>query len=278
METALGDDLAVMRAAALEAGALALSFLQDGPPRVWTKAPGEPVTAADIAVNALLEEQLRSARPDYGWLSEETRDDAADRRARRTWVIDPIDGTRAFLKMTPHWCIALAVVEAGSCIAAVLHAPALGETFEARRGGGAFLNGAALTAGDHPEIAGARLIASPEMLRHKAWPEPWPAVDLIEPKPNSTLLRMAYVAAGRADATLVLSRKWDWDVASGSLLVAEAGGVATTHLGEPFRLNRPVPAQRSLLAAGKVLHPLLVRRARVVDLPDPDAGPPQVTA
>ncbi len=265
------SDLAIMREAAREAGALALGFAARGDTQGWDKAPDHPVTAADLAVNRLLADRLLAARPDYGWLSEETADRPEDRLRRRVWVVDPIDGTRAFMRGGPDWCIGLAVVEDGRTVASVVHAPVPGELFEAERGCGARLNGAAISVSAQARIEGSRLVVSRSLVDHPAWRDPWPAVTVPEPNPNATLYRMALVAAGRWDASFVLFRKSDWDLAAGALLVEEAGGFATTHAGEPFRFNRTVPAQRSMLAAGKDLHPLLVRRMKAVALPDPNA-------
>jgi len=266
----LADDIAVMRDAALEAGALAMSFRQDGA-KAWDKSPGHPVTEADLAVNALLSERLRAARPDYGWLSEETADEANARTQDRIWVVDPIDGTRAYMRENdPHWCVAIAIVEAGEAVAGVIYAPMFDELYEAHRGGGAFLNGEVLSVSQTAQEPGARLITDEQIVKHKGWPERWPEVVVSKPKPNATLYRMALVAAGRWDATFALSKKFDWDLAVGAVLVAEAGGHVSTHIGEPLRFNRDTPAQRSMLTAGKPLHALLVERMKHLDLPDPN--------
>ncbi len=262
-----------MRACARDAGALAVGFLdQATSQKVWQKDDTTPVTEADLAVNTLLQERLSAARPDYGWLSEETADDRSARDCERVWVVDPIDGTRAYARENdPYWCIAIAIVENGKAVAGVLYAPELDELYEAHLGGGAFLNGERLKASETAREEGARLVVSREMIQHRGWPEPWPDVEICKPKPNATLYRMALVATGKWDATLALTRKSDWDLAAGAILVSEAGGIAGTHLGDPFVFNTEVPAQRSLLAAGANLYPLLVERTRHVDLADPNA-------
>ena len=272
---ALEADLELMRTAALAAGELALSY-QDKGAKAWDKSPGNPVTEADIAVNQLLIRHLVEARPDYGWLSEETQDDPAARQKHRVWVVDPIDGTRAFMREDdPYWCIAIALIEDGEAVAGLIHAPRLDELYMAHAGGGAFLNDTQIRVSECEAETGCRMIAAPQMIDHKDWPEPWPDMQVADPKPNATLLRMAFVAAGTWDATIALARKSDWDLAAGTVLVREAGGLATTHLGEPFTFNGIVPAQRSLIAAGGDLHPLLVQRVRQVSLPDPSATEPE---
>lgn len=276
-DPSLSEDMVILRGLALEAGQLALSFKAAGrSASAWEKEGGSPVTEADIAVNMLCAERLGTARPNYGWLSEETLDDPTARQKKRCWVVDPIDGTRAYMRDDPHWCIGLAIVEDGEAVAGVLYAPMLGQLFEARRGGGAYLNGDRIEVSSHPREAGCRLIASEGTLKSKVWREPWPDLTLSVPKPNSTLLRLAYVASGDWDATLVLGQKSDWDLAAGTVLVNEAGGRATTHLGEALVFNRYIPAQRSIIAAGNALHPLLVRRSGFLSIPDPQdsAGKP----
>jgi len=269
-ERTLREDLDTLRALAREAGALALSFMHDGrETRSWHKTGGSPVTEADLAVNRLCEQRLSSARPDYGWLSEETTDNPDARQKQRCWVVDPIDGTRAYMRGDPNWCVGLAIVEEGRSVGGVVYAPVLDQFYEAWTGGGAFLNGGKIHVSDCRAEAGCRLIAAEEMLSHKGWPEPWPVLTVARPKPNSTLLRMAFVASGDWDATLVLGQKSDWDLAAGAVLVEEAGGIVTTHKGEPLLFNREVPAQRSVIAAGAGLHPLLVRRSGFVGIADP---------
>ena len=278
-ETTLSEDMVTLRALALEAGHLAMSFMQDGQTaHAWEKTGGSPVTEADMAVNRLCADRLVTARPDYGWLSEETLDNRSARQKQRCWVVDPIDGTRAYMRGDPHWCVALAIVEEGEATAGVLYAPMLNQFYEARRGGGAYLNGAQINVSNCTQESGCRLIVAQEMLNHKGWPEPWPIVTVARPKPNSTLLRMAFVASGAWDATIVLARKSDWDLAAGAVLVKEAGGIATTHMGEKLVFNRDVPAQRSIIASGNALHPLLVRRSGFVAIPDPqETSAPAVT-
>ena len=264
------QDLETLKAVAHEAGELALDYFERSDVRFWDKSKGHPVTEADLAVNNLIRERLMAARPDYGWLSEETALSNETRTANRVWIVDPIDGTRAFMRQEPYWCIGLGLLEAGRPRAAAVYAPVLKERFTAIKDGGAFLNGDPIHVTDCGQEEGCRLITNEGMLTHPGWQEPWPEVELARPKPNATLLRMCWVAAGKFDAALTLWRKSDWDLAAGVLLVEEAGGVAPPHLGEPYVFNRGEPAQRSLLAAGKALHSLLSARVKGVRLPDPN--------
>lgn len=258
-----------MRQTAEAAGRLAAEKRARQEIQVWEKSAGHPVSEADMAANALILEHLRAARPGYGWLSEETADDPSDRAAQRVWVVDPIDGTKAFLRGGADWCVGIALVEHGQVVAGVVHVPDVGETYEAWAGGGAFRNGQPLAVSDCGAICGCKMIASRMLVDHPGWADPWPDMALAAPRPNATLLRMAHVAAGQQDATMALWRKSDWDLAAGTILIEEAGGIVTDHRGKPFEFNQTVPAQQSLVAAGKALHPLLLERTRAVRLPDP---------
>lgn len=264
------DDLNLVRETVREAGQLALSYLQRNSLKTWDKEKGHPVTEADIAVNAFIKSRLMAARPDYGWLSEETALDGTSRFPKRSWVVDPIDGTRAFMRSDPYWCVGVGVIERGQARVGVVYAPVLDELYEARIGGKAFKNGERIRVSRCDAEENCRIITNESMLTHPAWRVPWPEMEVANPKPNATLLRMCWVASGNWDAVLVLWRKSDWDLAPGTVIVSEAGGLATTHLGEPFVFNRDEPAQRSLLAGGKVLHSLISARVKGVRLPDPN--------
>lgn len=261
--TVYDDDLALIREAVLAAGALALSEREQGL-KVWSKSGGSPVTSADMAVDALLKSILLKARPDYGWLSEETPDTPDRLSCRRLFIVDPIDGTVAFMKGKPWWCIPIAVIENDRPVAAVIHAPALNETFEATLGGGARLNGEAISASDTDSLDDASLLADARMIEGPQWLEPWPAMRFE--KRNAIAYRMALVAAGAFDAAIALSPKWDWDIAAGALIAQEAGAKVTDHHGRSWHFNRPDPRQASLVCAAPALHPLIVRRTAPIPL------------
>ena len=274
-EADLAIDLALMRGAAKFAGDLALEMKLSGDARHWHKEPGSPITEADVAVDKYISSTLRTARSHYGWLSEESADRHSRRSKKRVWLVDPIDGTRAYIrKDDPYWCVAISLIEEGRAIASAVYAPELDMLFEASLGSGAFLNGVRLSVSDRTELAGCKMITNKGMLTHPFWIEPWPDMIVADPKPNATILRLAFVAAGMHDAMVALVRKSDWDVAAGSLFVTEAGGEASTHLGESFLFNRPDPAQRSVVAsATPQLHQALLAKMAKVELPNPaDSG------
>lgn len=259
------SDFALLKEVVREAGALAMRFYCTDH-KQWSKAhDNTPVTEADIAVNDLLLQRLGSARPDYGWLSEETEDDNSRLTRERVWVVDPIDGTRAFAKRWPHFVISVALVEAGRPLLGVLFNPATDEFFEARLGGGAFLNGRPIHVSGAMAIEGCRMAAYPPMFRHPAWREPWPEMEILER--NSVAYRIALVACGAADAALALNGKNDWDLAAADIILHEAGGRMTTHDGNLFSYNRPTTRHPSLLAAGPMLHNAISARVSALKLP-----------
>lgn len=246
-----------------EAGALARGYFGQRV-KSWEKAKGAPVTEADLAVDRMLHERLRGARPDYGWLSEETEDDGARLAHATLFVIDPIDGTVSFMKQKPEWTIAAAIVHDRRPIAACVYNPVTEEFYAAASGGGATLNGAPIRASARGELEGCRMIAPKGMLEHPSWARPWPAMH-IETR-GSLAYRLALVAEGKFDAMLGLSTKHDWDIAAADLIVHEAGGIATTHDGATLHYNGPQPHQPSIVAAGPMLHALLIERVRSIRL------------
>ena len=256
----LRDDLNLLRDAALQAGKLSLEQRARGL-KIWSKKGGSPVTDADLAVNVLLANLLRGARPDYGWLSEETRDDHARLSAKRLFVIDPIDGTAAYMKGRPWFTVAIAVIEDGRAVAGVVHAPALNDTYEATAGGGALLNGAPIQASGTSRLEGSTMLGDPAAFHAPLWPK------LHFERRNSIALRMALVGAGAFDAAVALSPKHDWDVAAGAVIAEEAGARVTDHLGQPYVFNRPEPFQGALVCAAPGLHPLILQRTAPIEAP-----------
>lgn len=259
----MSADLDLLIGAAREAGALALERRTPSL-EIERKADGSPVTAADLAVDAFLTDALRSARPDYGWLSEETADDPARLAARRVFVVDPIDGTRAYIRGKPWWVVALAVVEAGRPTAAAIFAPELNELYAATVGGGATLNDRRIRASTTARLEGAAMLADPRLFTLPAWPEPWPAMRVDQR--NALAYRMALVAAGTYDAALSLSTKHEWDIAAGALICAEAGAVAVDHLGAELRFNSPNANCPSLVCCAPGLAPLILERTRPIEI------------
>lgn len=248
---------------------MALEFHRQ-PVEVSIKSDGSQVSEADFAVNALLLGRLMGGRPDYGWMSEETPDNPALRLGKhRTWVIDPIDGTRSFLMHSSEWTIAAGLVEDGRPVAAVVYNPVDDLLYEATEGGGAFLNGDRIDVSRREALEGSLLLASASLLRKKLWTTPWPVVETLWV--SSVAYRLALVASGNADATLSLTHKSDWDLAAADLILREAGGRVTDHLGRGLIYNRQSTRQLSLVAATPAIHAAIVARTRAAM---PEEAPP----
>jgi myo-inositol-1(or 4)-monophosphatase len=241
-----------------EAGDLGLSLSRKSGLRRWTKPDGSQVTEGDLAVNALLEERLKGNRPSYGWLSEESPDEPQRMAHERLWIIDPIDGTRAFIEGRKEWCVAAALTENGRPIIGAVYRPLLGEFYSAVAGEGATLNGAGLSIPDSPSLEGARIAGNRKALAGLA-----PLGIAGDPSGALPLqLRLAYVAAGRLDGAVSVGPRNDWDLAAGELLVIEAGGAVSGTSGEGYIYNRPEPWQQGLVAAGAKRHAALINALR----------------
>ena len=259
----LEEDYALLKTAVRDAGELALTYFRQQI-LVNRKPDGSEVSEADLAVDTALKLDLHTRRPDYGCLSEETDDDQERLKCRRVWMVDPIDGTNAFLRHLPEWTVSAALVEDGVPVLGAVYNPATKEFFRAMRGNGAFLNDQPIAASKKDTLDGALLIASGGLFKKKIWKEPWPEVQ--SKWVNSVAYRLALVACGQADATISLSAKSEWDLAAAALIVEEAGGTITDHHGETHRYNRASPRFPSLVASGKAMHPLLIERTDRVDL------------
>ncbi|MEX3313865.1 3'(2'),5'-bisphosphate nucleotidase CysQ [Sulfitobacter sp. PS-8MA] len=251
------DDLDLLIAAARAAGEVARGFA--GPSaKSWDKPDNAgPVTEADLAVNDLLLAQLRGARPDYGWLSEETEDNS-DRLAHdRVFIIDQIDGTRSFVAGENTWAHSLALAEAGEVTAAVVYLPLRDMLYAASRGGGATLNGTPILSSSLTDLAAATVLAARPALVAERWHGGAPPVFKRSYRP-SLAYRMALVADASFDAMITLRRTWEWDIAAGTLIVTEAGGQCSTAKGGPLRFNNPDPRVDGIVAGGPAIQAALI--------------------
>lgn len=227
-------------------------------PASWDKGGGQgPVSEADISVDAILAEVLRSARPDYGWLSEETEDDPARLKADRVFVVDPIDGTRSFLEGRTTWAVSIAVVCRGEVEAAIVSLPAQDRVFSAAVGGGARCNGQPIHASRREEVEAALVLAPRIALAS----ETWGAAGVPPVKRHfrpSLAYRFCLVAEGRFDAMMTLKDCWEWDIAGGALIAAEAGAKVTDRRGAPLRFNSPRAKTPGAVAAAPGIHAALL--------------------
>lgn len=253
-----GADLALLTDAALEAGRIAGShFRQD--PQIWEKDDDQgPVTAADLAVNDMLVTELQGARPDYGWLSEESEDATSRLDQPLTFIVDPIDGTRAFIEGSKTWAHALAIAEHGQVTAAVVYLPMRDLLYTAELGGGAKLNGEPLRVSERAEIEGAKVLSNKSNLTADFWSGGVPPVE--RHFRSSLAYRMSLVGQGRFDAMLTLRDTWEWDIAAGALIVAEAGGQSSTREGSRLRFNGANPKLPGVIAGASAVHAGLLAR------------------
>ncbi len=253
------DDLsqisAQLEAAVRDAGVLAHSMFGTAL-KNWTKGPAEsPVSEADIAVDDLLRARLTAGNDGIAWRSEESVDNPARLTARYVWIVDPIDGTRAYIAGLPDWAVSAALVADGRPVVACLYAPVTDQFFAARANGGATCNGIAIAATAGAELAGAR-IAGPRALLERLGAVMPPFTSM--PRLRSLALRLAQVAHGACDIAFAGGNSHDWDLAAADLLVHEAGGALTSITGGPVTYNRPVPRHGTLVAAGRDRHAALI--------------------
>ncbi len=256
----LAEDLELLREAAFRAGEIAMGYFRRDP-QVWYKHGNSPVSEADYAADRCLEERLSGARRDYGWVSEEMRTPESPASVRhRVFVVDPIDGTRAFLRGEDVWCVSVAVLEAGVPVAGVIHVPARGETFEATADGPALLNGAACRVGT-ASSAGSLKLSLPDSMRKTIARTHGDSVEALAAVP-SLAYRLALVASGRLDGTIVRPRANDWDVAAADLILERAGGRFEDVDGRRWRYGEDAAAHKVMVAGPLGLSPRLRDIAR----------------
>jgi myo-inositol-1(or 4)-monophosphatase len=258
-----GNDAASLRAPfegiIREAGEVARATART-PFKRWTKCDdNSPVSEGDIAVNDFLRARLGELAPAAGWLSEETEDRLPDRAMTLAWIVDPIDGTRAYIAGRADWTVAVALVADGLSQLAAIYAPVTDEMFLAVRGQGATLNGARIAANPGAALAGAKLAGPKRYLERLSGLNPQIAA---QPKVFSLALRLARVAQGELDAAFASPGSHDWDLAAADLLVHEAGGVMTNFAGGTLAYNRPHGVHGALIAAGSARHGTLVDLVR----------------
>ncbi len=252
------NDLALLIDAAKVAGEVAIPYWQQSP-KTWEKDEGAgPVTEADLAVNDMLAEQLRGARPGYGWLSEETEDSADRLGHERVFIVDPIDGTRSFIAGEKTWAHSLAVAENGRVIAAVVYLPLRDKLYTAFAGGGAYLNGAPICPSGREDTTDAAVLCARSNLTPVHWQGGVPPVKCHFRA--SLAYRVALVAEGRFDAMMTLRDTWEWDVAAGVLIASEAGAGVVDRFGQKPIFNNPHPAIAGLIAGTRAVQAGLLER------------------
>ncbi|MBM6592702.1 3'(2'),5'-bisphosphate nucleotidase CysQ [Microvirga pudoricolor] len=251
-----------VREAARQAGAMAMERFREGAQtaaQVWYKPGNSPVTEADIAVDTFLKERLTGLLPEAGWLSEETADDPSRLSRSLVWVVDPIDGTRAFAAGRSEWCVSIALVRDGKPILGTIHAPVPDRLYEASLAGGALLNGRTLRVPDGQDRS-RLLISGPKPLMDR-YAGRGAEVECL-PKIPSLALRIVRVADGTLDLGFASANSHDWDIAAAHLILREAGGALTDLTGTEPGYNRSHPTHGDLVAAAAWLHPRAIRAMR----------------
>lgn len=252
-------ELAALNDAIRLAGAEALRQASRGF-ETRTKPDRSPVTSADLAVNEILQDRIRSGFPDDGWLSEESPDTRDRLQKRRVWIVDPIDGTKAFIRREPDFCISAALVEDGRPVVAAIFNPSTDELFFATRGGGLHLNHRPISLSDGESDRRPVIALSP-------WEQHLGRFKTVEAYATGKPMRsiawaMALAAGGRIHAVATFEPENEWDVAAGALLIEEAGG--STHDGawQALGFNRPEPRYRGIIAIGRHCPPAVALQLR----------------
>lgn len=254
-------ELEVAIEASRAAGAV-IRTIYDTAFEVRQKGHDNPVTEADLQANERIHSIIRSAFPNDGWLSEETRDDARRLGRPRVWIVDPLDGTKEFVQHVPEFCVCISLVEQGEPIVGVSYDPIRDEVFAAERGAGTSVNGVATGVSTEATLSNARVLASRSEDKRGEWEAFKPHMHVA--LTGSVAFKLALVAAGRADATFSLTPKNEWDICAGTLLITEAGGRMTDRDGQPLRFNQRETVRSGLVASNGVLHrPLMELIARV---------------
>ena len=251
-------DLALLTEAAREAGRIAMRHWRRDV-KHWDKG-GEhgPVSEADLAVNEMLKARLLAARPEYGWLSEETPDDPARLSRDTVFIVDPIDGTRAFIAGEESFSHSLAVVHQGRVTAGVVFLPALDRIYVASESSPALCDGLPISASRTDRLEGADVLTTKANLLPEKWPGGVP--DLKRHFRASLAWRLCLAAEGRFDGMLTLRDAWEWDIAAGSLIAARAGAVVSDRKGEALHFNTPGAMAEGVLALPPAAHAEALRR------------------
>jgi len=240
-----------------EAGDLALGAWRDGlapATKVWEKSKGNPVCDIDLAVDALLKKRLGALAPNVGWLSEETEDNPDRHSMSRQWLVDPIDGTRDYIRGRSGWCVSVALAEASEIVFAAMYAPVTKQLWVAHKGEGTTCNGKRLFASTRQEFSGARVPTD-------ALPKVDRDLEMVH-KPNSIAMRMTMVACDRADLVATLRWGHEWDIAAAHLIAEEAGAVVTDATGGTIYYNKPKPLDFGLICCAPGIHDAAVDRLK----------------
>lgn len=215
-----------------------------------------PLTAADLAADAILQDILRTRFPSDGILSEEGAADPSRVDKDRVWVIDPLDGTREFVERIPEFVVSVGLAIQGVATVGVMVNPVSGMTMAGIVGGGALLNGSSVRVTTHPSLTGARVVVSRSEYK-KGWFDQWS--DQIEAIPvGSVAYKLGLVGTGQADATFTPKPRNEWDICAGVAIIEAAGGRASNGAGSAYRFNEPDPLNHGVVGTNGLLHPQIL--------------------
>jgi myo-inositol-1(or 4)-monophosphatase len=255
----LTPELALAKKAARAAGEILRGYWRRGGYEIGSKGHDNPVTAADLDADRAIKKLLRDPFPGYGWLSEETADNDDRLKCRRVWIVDPLDGTKEFIKGIAEFAVAIALVEDGVPVLGVTYNPIKREMYWAARGVGCHLNTRRVRVTRKRTLKRATVLASRSETARGEW-QVFRGVLKVSPT-GSVAYKLAMVAAGKADATFTRSPKSEWDIASGAALVVEAGGTITDIKGREIRFNQRNVKLEGLIADNTALHAALMKVA-----------------
>jgi myo-inositol-1(or 4)-monophosphatase len=265
----LQRELNLAREAALSAGEILERYFRDRGFEIDQKGKDNPVTTADFDADHEIKRLLRPPFPEYGWLSEETADNPDRLSRRRVWIVDPLDGTKEFIKGIPEFVVSIALAEDGQPILGVTYNPIRREMFWCVRGSGCYMDSQAVRVTLTPSLEHATVLASRSETSRGEW-KSYEGKLRVNPI-GSVAYKLALVAAGRADATFTRTPKSEWDIASGAALIVEAGGRITDIDGSEMRFNKPSVKLKGFVASNTLLHEEI---ERLVPHPDrPKATP-----
>jgi myo-inositol-1(or 4)-monophosphatase len=262
----LQRELNLAREAALSAGEILERYFRDRGFEIDQKGKDNPVTTADFEADHEIKRLLRPPFPEYGWLSEETADNPDRLSRRRVWIVDPLDGTKEFIKGIPEFVVSIALAEDGQPILGVTYNPIRREMFWCVRGSGCYMDSQAVRVTLTPSLAHATVLASRSETSRGEW-KSYEGKLRVNPI-GSVAYKLALVAAGRADATFTRTPKSEWDIASGAALIVEAGGRITDIDGSEMRFNKPSVKLKGFVASNTLLHEEIERLVPHPDRPN----------
>ncbi len=245
------DDLTLLEQSATEAAELVMGYFENDP-KSWKKNDVSPVSEADLASDALLQKRLLGARPDYGWLSEETEDNPERLSRESVWIVDPIDGTNAFLQGKPDFTICAGLARGGEAVAGVVVNPVHRQVFTAIRGQGAWMNGDTLQGPTEAPLEEARFLCRRNVMKSERWAGAVP--NAKSAYIGSLAYQLCVLAMGDRDAAVSVNPLHEWDIAAAGLILTEAGGVVTDQRGEALKYNQSVPRMDGMICAAPGLH------------------------